>query len=79
MFPHYLSSPLEGQRLLLNDPSDMIASPFGWHDTNGTTGAEYTITRGNNVHAYLDRDADNSPDEKTIEGGSGLVFDFPLI
>jgi uncharacterized repeat protein (TIGR01451 family) len=78
VFPYYLSSPLEGQRLLLNDPSDMISSPFGWHDTNGIPGAEYTITRGNNVHAYLDRDADNSPDEKTIEGGSGLVFDFPF-
>jgi hypothetical protein len=78
VFPYYLSSPLDGQRLLLNDPSDMIASPFGWHDTNGINGAEYTITRGNNVNAYLDRDADNSPDEKTIEGGSGLLFDFPF-
>lgn len=78
VFPYYLSSPLEGQRLLLKDPSDMIASPFGWHDTNGITGAEYTITRGNNVYAYLDRDADNSPDEKTVEGGSALLFDFPF-
>lgn len=78
VFPYYLSSPLEGQRLLLKDPSDMIASPFGWHDTNGITGVEYTITRGNNVYAYLDRDADNSPDEKTVEGGSALLFDFPF-
>jgi hypothetical protein len=29
----------------------LVASPYGWHDTNGVTGAEYTITRGNNVWA----------------------------
>jgi hypothetical protein len=28
------------------NPSNLVASPYGWHDTNGVTGAEYTITRG---------------------------------
>lgn len=78
VFPYNLSSPLEGGRVLLNSPSDQIASPFGWHDTNGIEGSEYTITRGNNVNAYLDRDADNNPDEKTVDGNTGLVFDFPF-
>lgn len=36
---------------IVTDPSDVTASPFGWHDTDGVTGAEYTITRGNNVYA----------------------------
>lgn len=78
VFPYYLSSPLEGNRMLLKSPSDPVASPFGWHDTNGADGAEYTITRGNNVFAYLDKNADNNPDEKTVDGNANLVFDFPF-
>ena len=34
-----------------------LASPFGWHDTNGVAGAEFTSTQGNNV-AGLRRDVD---------------------
>jgi hypothetical protein len=34
----------------VTDPANSIAS-FGWHDTNGVSGVEYTITRGNNVWA----------------------------
>ncbi len=41
-----------------------IASPYGWHDTNGAAGAEYTITHGNNAHAYTDTDNNNSPDTR---------------
>lgn len=78
VFPYYLSSPLEGNRMLLKAPSDPVASPFGWHDTNGADGAEYTITRGNNVFAYLDKNADNNPDEKAVDGNANLVFDFPF-
>lgn len=78
VFPYYLSSPMEGGRVLLNNASDQIASPFGWHDTNGIEGSEYTTTRGNNVNAYLDRDADNNPDEKTVDGSTSLIFDFPF-
>lgn len=78
VLPYFLSSPLEGSRVLLNSPADQIASPFGWHDTNGIEGSEYTTTRGNNVNAYLDRDADNNPDDKTVDGNTGLLFDFPF-
>jgi len=78
VFPYLLASPLEGPRQLLADPADGLASPFGWHDTNGASGAEYTHTRGNNVHAYLDRDADNNPDDLLAEGNAGLLFDFPM-
>ena len=55
------------------------ASPFGWHDTNGAAGAELTITQGNNVQAYTDTDANNTPDGgSSPDGGAGLDFVFPL-
>ncbi|PNQ72047.1 peptidase [Hanstruepera neustonica] len=70
-------SPNHGGRTLLTEPADVNASPFGWHDTDGNVGAEFTITRGNNVWAMEDRDANNdvgySPD-----GTANLNFDFPL-
>src|SRR5690606_35377248 len=72
-------SPNDGPRTLVVDPAHPVASPFGWHDTNGAAGPEFTITRGNNVHAYTDVDANNVPDPgSSPDGGPGLVFDFPL-
>jgi hypothetical protein len=44
-------SPTDGPRTLEINPADTLASPFGWHDINGVAGPEFTITRGNNVHA----------------------------
>lgn len=70
-------SPKHGERQMLVDPADIDASPTGWHDTDGVVGAEYTFTRGNNVHAYLDRDGNNSADGQ-VEGGADLIFDFPF-
>jgi len=71
-------SPIHNVPTLVTGPFDVLASPFGWHDTNGNPGEEYTITRGNNVWAAEDKDDDNvqgySPD-----GGANLVFDFPII
>ncbi|WP_375438160.1 M36 family metallopeptidase, partial [uncultured Hymenobacter sp.] len=58
-YPLTVESPLYGSRQLLVNPADPMYSPFGWHDTNGTAGPEFTITRGNNVHAYEDRAARN--------------------
>ena len=63
----------------MTNAADPRASPFGWHDTNGVAGAEFTVTRGNNVHAYADRDNNNVADPGSDpDGGAGLVFDFPL-
>lgn len=74
--PLGVESPNHGSRKLLVNPSDSLASPFGWHDTNAVAGAEYTITAGNNVIASEDRDNNNvtgfSPD-----GGANLNFDYP--
>lgn len=49
-----LESPYYGSRTILTQPANAIASPFGWHDTNGVAGPEYTVTRGNNANAYED-------------------------
>ncbi|MBS1115620.1 MAG: Fungalysin metallopeptidase [candidate division NC10 bacterium] len=72
-------SPSDGARTLELNPSNSTASPFGWHDTNGAEGPEFTVTRGNNVHAYTDIDANNVADSGSDpDGGPGLQFDFPL-
>ena len=78
VFPLPLANPLQGARELLVSPADETASPYGWHDVDGQAGADYTITRGNNVHAYQDRDGNNVSDGDEPDGGSALVFDFPL-
>jgi extracellular elastinolytic metalloproteinase len=49
-------SPFYGDRTSEVQPSLPAASPFGWHDTDGIAGAEFTVTKGNNVNAYEDGD-----------------------
>ncbi len=72
-------SPNDGDRVVVHNPADAAASPYGWHDTNGVAGPEFTITRGNNVHAYGDSDANNTPDfGGNPDGGAGLDFDNPV-
>ena len=77
VFPFPIESPAHGPRSFLSNPEDVLASPYGWHDTNGATGAEFTITRGNNVHAYEDTLDQNLPGYSP-DGGPNLIFDFPL-
>ena len=79
VYAHPKESPSDGPRTVEADPADATASPFGWHDTNGASGAEFTTTQGNNVHAYADTDANNSPDPgSSPDGGPGLVFSHTL-
>lgn len=79
VYPMPVESPIHGSRAIRNAPwaAGGVASPYGWHDTNGAAGAEYTITRGNNVLAQEDANGNNgtgySPD-----GGAALTFDFPV-
>ena len=72
-----VESPNHGTRSLVVGPSDILASPYGWHDDDGIVGAEYTITRGNNVRATEDRD-DNNGTGYFPDGTASLDFDFPL-
>jgi hypothetical protein len=69
-------SPNHGNRVtLINSPDDQ-ASPFGWHDTDGIAGSEYSVTRGNNAYASEDADANNRPGYSP-DGGASLLFDYP--
>jgi len=77
VFPAPLVSPDDGPRSLLASPADPVASPFGWHDTDGVSGAEFADTRGNNVFAQEDADANDSPGYRP-SGGAGLDFDAAL-
>ena len=77
VFPLPAESPIHGNQQLLTNPADPVASPFGWHDTNGQPGPEFTITRGNNAHAYLDLNNINSSSDDEPDGGDDLFFSFP--
>lgn len=70
-----IESPNHGNRSVVVNPSDPTYSPYGWHDTNGSSGDEFTISRGNNVYATEDIDDDNTPGYSP-DGGSALNFDF---
>ena len=37
-------SPNDAVRSLIGNPADSLASPFGWHDVNGATGADFSTT-----------------------------------
>lgn len=78
VYPVPAESPIHGSRQMIVNPADPTASPYGWHDTNGQPGAEFQITRGNNVHAYLDLANSNTSAGNEPNGGSSLIFDFPL-
>jgi extracellular elastinolytic metalloproteinase len=65
-------------RLLVTGASDLMASPYGWHDWNGAADAEFETMRGNNVHAYEDRANLNYPPAAEPSCGAGLLCDFTL-
>ncbi len=76
--PPYSDPEDSGGQIVVTDPADATASPFGWHDTDGIAGGEFTDTQGNNVDAHDDRDGNNSggtrPDGDM--GGPMLEFDY---
>ena len=60
-------------RVLVTWPAlDTNASPAGWIDDGGNE------TRGNNVDAHTDRNADNLPDLPRPQGSPFRTFDFTL-
>ncbi|WP_240356821.1 MULTISPECIES: M36 family metallopeptidase [Myxococcus] len=79
VYPRPVESPNHGLRVSVLNPANLTASPFGWHDTDGVTGPEFTIHRGNNVHAYDDADANNlPPTTPEPDCGPSLLCSFPL-
>lgn len=74
-----VESPIHGGRTVLTNPADLAASPYGWLDTDGAPGPDYTYTRGNNVWAFEDSANDNTPDPtESAQGGAALNFNFPF-
>ncbi|MBT2559532.1 T9SS-dependent M36 family metallopeptidase [Hymenobacter sp. ISL-91] len=80
VWPLTVESPIHGARQVVTDPADAKYSPFGWHDTDGTAGAEHTTTRGNNVHSYDDASNNNNTAGANYspDGGKDLIFDYPF-
>ena len=76
VFPLPAESPNHGARATVISPADFVASPYGWHDTDGIPGPDYTITRGNNAYAYEDVDDDDLPGFSP-DGTDMLDFNFP--
>lgn len=82
-----VEAPTFGDRTMVVNPADPIASPFGWHDTNGVVGPESTLTRGNNVVAVNDSNSEGLnwlyfggpyTFNGFADGGNELNFDFPI-
>ncbi|MFT6336309.1 MAG: putative repeat protein (TIGR01451 family) [Halioglobus sp.] len=67
-------SPIHGPLVSVTSPHFTDSSPFGWHDTNYSDGPEFTITRGNNVHAFLDKDDTSISSGDEPDGGDALDF-----
>lgn len=80
VYPLPKESPNHGSSELVKNPHNLLASPFGWHDTNGVIGPEFTITRGNNVYAFADTNDDDFPDVALAppNGGANLLFDYKV-
>jgi hypothetical protein len=76
VFPFPSENPNETAHLVVTDPNDLIASPFGWHDTNMVAGNEFSDTRGNNVSAQEDIDGNNIGGARPLGTGTPLLFDF---
>jgi hypothetical protein len=75
-----IATPAEGGRVLVVNPADSLASPFGWHDINGRPGADYFYTRGNNTYARYGPDADPAGGVligTPAFGGTTNTYDFP--
>jgi len=76
VFAFPVESPNHGETSLVQNVEGS-ASPYGWHDVNGIKGADYSITRGNNVYASDDIGATNEPGYSP-KADTNLSFDFPF-
>lgn len=66
--------PADGRTVATN-PANTVASRLGWH-SDGTN--SYLTHRGNNVHAYDDRDANNAPPASEPTCTATRDCDFPI-
>ncbi|MFA6262038.1 MAG: T9SS-dependent M36 family metallopeptidase [Bacteroidia bacterium] len=76
VLPLPIENPQYGEHTIKSGSATTNGSPFGWHDTDGVAGPDFTITRGNNVFASEDTSNKNIPGYSP-NGGVNLTFDFP--
>ena len=69
---HTTPLPPADARTLVVSPEDPLASPAGWFHAGTTT------MDGNNVHACVDRNGNNTCDLPEPSCGPSLVCDFPI-
>ncbi|HEX2163943.1 MAG TPA: M36 family metallopeptidase [Thermoanaerobaculia bacterium] len=74
---HITPLPPADARWTIQDPHLQApnASPLGWHNTGSSS---FTILRGNNVHAYEDRDNNGAPPFAQPSCGSSLACVFAV-
>lgn len=76
VIPFPFVSPYFTPRIAVIENEHPVASPYGWHDTDGVAGAEETTTEGNNVIAFEAFDRYGfQPDGGTTLDFSGYDFD----
>ncbi|WP_300568164.1 T9SS-dependent M36 family metallopeptidase [Flavobacterium sp.] len=76
VYPYYTESPNHGPSQIISTSGNATASPYGWHDTDGTDAVNYTTLRGNNVWAQEDINGNDGTALVNPNGGVGLSFDF---
>lgn len=76
VLPMPIENPQYGEHAIRNGSATTNGSPFGWHDTDGVAGPDFTITRGNNVFASEDTSNKNVPGYSP-DGGVNLSFEYP--
>lgn len=71
-------SPFEGSSSQVYNPADAIASPYGWHDSDGVAGPEFNTTQGNNAFAYADLVAPDgfTTGDATTTATAGQTFTY---
>ncbi|MEL7058576.1 MAG: M36 family metallopeptidase [Acidobacteriota bacterium] len=79
VYPFPAESPDFSAHVKAVAPADPIASPFGWHDTDGDDDHDFLDTRGNNVDANTDYDDNPGTDGDRPSGGVAGPLDFDFV
>ena len=69
-------TPDQGSQQVIEDPADLLVSPFGWHDINGVVGPEFTDTRGNNVRVETGILGSLPPNSSGVRADGGVDLEF---
>ncbi|KAI7867831.1 Fungalysin metallopeptidase-domain-containing protein [Spinellus fusiger] len=82
VIPFGSNDPLDSPLVLVENPHDLLASPYGWNSQGGSANAhKFNTTIGNNVYSHTNPDGgskweDNPRPDGTTDKDGNLVFDF---